>query len=257
MEPFRIWGNLYFVGTKLASSHLIDTGCGLILVDTGYPQTLYLLLDGICRLGFSPNEIKYILHSHGHIDHIGGTRCLTELTGAKSFIAFEDAAAVTGERELTFAGELGMAFQEPFRPDFLLGDGDVVRLGNTTVRCVHTPGHTQGTLSFFFDLSADGKTHRVGMHGGSGTNTLERAYLEKHGLPFSLRDDFRESLVKLRNEPVDLFIGNHPEQCDTAGRFERIQRGETDAFVDPAAWGTFLDHCAARLDALLEAEAHQ
>lgn len=255
MKPFRILGNLYFIGTKLASSHLIDTGCGLILIDTGYPETLYLLLDGIYRLGFSPNEIKYILHSHGHIDHIGGTRYLAELTGAKTFIGGQDAAAVTGRQNLTFAEELGMTFREPFQPDFLLGDGDTVRLGNTAVRCVHTPGHTQGTMSFFFDLSENGKTYRAGMHGGSGTNTLERTYLEQHGLPPSLRGAFRASLEKLKDERVDVFIGNHPEQCDTIGRFERIRNGETDAFIDPKAWGAFLDGCATRLDDLLEAEA--
>ena len=74
MKPFKIAENLYFVGTKRASSHLIDTGCGLILLDTGYPKDLYLILDGIYRLGFNPSDIKYILHSHGHIDHFGGTK---------------------------------------------------------------------------------------------------------------------------------------------------------------------------------------
>lgn len=74
MEPFRVFGNLYFVGTKPASAHLIDTGAGLILLDSGYPETLYLVLDSIRRLGFRLEDLALILHSHGHIDHIGGTR---------------------------------------------------------------------------------------------------------------------------------------------------------------------------------------
>ena len=68
MEPFRVFGNLYFVGTKPASAHLIDTGAGLILLDSGYPETLYLVLDSIRRLGFRLEDLALILHSHGHID---------------------------------------------------------------------------------------------------------------------------------------------------------------------------------------------
>ncbi len=139
----------------------------------------------------------------------------------------------------------------------MLDDGATVSLGNTTIRCVHTPGHTQGTLSFFFDIAENGKAYHVGMHGGVGTNTLERDYLERHGLPLSLRDEFRAGLKELKSEPVDLLIGNHPEQCDTLGKFERIQRGETNAFVDSAAWGLFLDRCTARLDGLLEKDSRQ
>ena len=110
MEPFRVFGNLYFVGTEPASAHLIDTGAGLILLDSGYPETLYLVLDSIRRLGFRLEDLALILHSHGHIDHIGGTRALVELTGAKTAIGAADADTVRGRRPLTFAKELGMTF---------------------------------------------------------------------------------------------------------------------------------------------------
>ena len=88
MEPFRVFGNLYFVGTEPASAHLIDTGAGLILLDSGYPETLYLVLDSIRRLGFRLEDLALILHSHGHIDHIGGTRALVELTGSLAGFTF-------------------------------------------------------------------------------------------------------------------------------------------------------------------------
>ena len=115
MEPFRVFGNLYFVGTEPASAHLIDTGAGLILLDSGYPETLYLVLDSIRRLGFRLEDLALILHSHGHIDHIGGTRALVELTGAKTAIGAADADTVRGRRPLTFAKELGMTFDGFFR----------------------------------------------------------------------------------------------------------------------------------------------
>ena len=81
IEPFRIIGNVYFVGTFQASSHLIDTGDGLILIDTGYSNTLYLVLRSIYKLGFKPEDIKYIVHTHWHWDH-------TEATAAILFSTF-------------------------------------------------------------------------------------------------------------------------------------------------------------------------
>ena len=257
MKPFRIAGNLYFIGTQQASSHMIDTGCGLILLDTAFPKNLYLILDGIYQLGFDPYDVKCILHSHGHIDHFGGTRYLTELTGAKTFIGRQDADTVQGKNNLSFTSELGMTLEEPFNPDVLLEDGDIVSLGKTKIRCVHTPGHTQGTFSFFFDIVQGDTVYHVGMHGGVGTNSMERSYLEQHELPLSLRDDFRAGLEKLRQESVDIFIGNHQDQCDTIGKFNRINAGEKDAFIDPSAWGKFLEKCAKRLDEMLAVEANE
>jgi metallo-beta-lactamase class B len=84
VEPFCIAGNLYYVGNRDVSSHLIDTGEGLILLDTAFPQTVYLLLESIRRLGYDPDDIHTIVHCHGHYDHFGGTRALVELTGART-----------------------------------------------------------------------------------------------------------------------------------------------------------------------------
>jgi len=85
---------------------------------------------------------------------------------------------------------------------------------------------------------------------------MEQSYLEQHDLPKSLRDDFRAGLEKLKSEPVDIFIGNHQDQCDTIGKFNRITAGETNAFIDPAAWGVFLEKCGARLDELMFQESN-
>ena len=255
MDPFCVFGNLYFVGTKPASAHLIDTGAGLILLDSGYPETLYLVLDSIRRLGFRLEDLALILHSHGHIDHIGGTRALVELTGAKTAIGAADADTVRGKRDLTFAKELDMRFDGFFEPDLLLGDGDMVEIGSTRISCLHTPGHTEGTMSYFFPVTnAEGRTLRVGTHGGVGMNSMTRGYLLAHGLPLSLREDFRTGLHRLQGETVDIFIGNHQDQCDTIGKYERIRAGESDAFVDPVAWPLYLAECERKLDQMLDEE---
>ena len=92
IEPFKIIGNVYFVGCYPASSHLIDTGDGLILIDTGYFDTLHLLIDSIYKLGFSPYDVKYIIHTHWHYDHTEATKAFVNLYGSKTFIGVKDSA---------------------------------------------------------------------------------------------------------------------------------------------------------------------
>lgn len=98
MEPFCILGNTWFVGSRPASTHIIDTGEGLIMLDSGYQESLYLVLDSMYRCKLDPSDLRYIIHSHGHIDHAAATRALVELTGAETFIGAGDVPMVNGTR---------------------------------------------------------------------------------------------------------------------------------------------------------------
>ena len=216
--PFRIIDNLYFMGNIVSSSHLIDTGDGLVLIDTGYPQTLYMLIESIWELGFDVRNIKHILHSHGHYDHLGATKALVELTGAKTWIGAADASYANGSTDLTWAKELGLEYHEQFEPDFLINDGDVFELGNIRIEMLGTPGHTPGTISFFFDMPHKGRSLTIGMHGGVGTNSMQKSFLEKYGLDFSCRKDFFSGIERLLKKKVDVFIGNHTWNNDTIGK---------------------------------------
>ena len=244
VEPFRIFGDLYFAGTVPASCHLIDTHDGLILIDTGYPQSAYLVIESIWELGFKPADIRCIIHSHGHYDHMGATRALVELSGAKTVIGAPDAGYVTGPNDLNWAVEHKYDFTEFFTPDVLLHDGDTVSLGNTVIKCVSTPGHTPGTMSFFFDVHDGKRTLRAGMHGGVGTNSMVRPYLERMHLPLDLPRQFLDGLEKVRREHVDIFIGNHVGNNDTVGKGEALKHDPAhNPFIDDSAWGRFLDQC--------------
>ena len=238
-EPFRIAGNLYYVGNTNVSSHLIDTGEGLILIDTAYPQTVYLLLESIRRLGFDPDDIRAILHVHAHYDHLGGTRALVELTGAETYLGEPDVDIIEKHPELTWAPGYGVEFHERFHVDHPLTDGDVIRLGNVAIECVAIPGHTPGSMSYFFETSENGKCYRVGIHGGPGLNTLTDEFLKRSKLSFSLRRDYLNSLRRLKAETVDIFIGAHPDQNDTFGKHSR-QTDEENPFIDPLSWNRFL-----------------
>lgn len=243
IEPGRIFGNLYFVGSHDGSSHLIDTGDGLILIDSGYPQNLYQLINNIYELGFKPKDIKYILHSHGHYDHLGATKALAELTGAKTIIGKADERYADGTLDLTWAKELGSVYSESFTPDILLEDGDIVRLGNTEILCISTPGHTPGTMSFFFDVTDGKNAYRAAMHGGVGTNSMEKKFLDEYGLSLDCREDFIKGCERVENERVDIFIGNHVWNNNTEEKLKILKETGENPFINPDEWKEFIIKC--------------
>lgn len=254
VKPFKIFGNLYFVGTEPASTHLIDTGDGLILIDTGYQHSLYLVLNNIWELGFSPYDIKYLVHTHGHIDHIGGTAALVKLTGAKTFIGEADKDYVNGRLDLTYAKELNMTFSETFEADVLLNDGDIIKLGNTEIYCVATPGHTPGAMSFFFDVTDGTETFRAGLHGGMGINTMAASFLDKYNLSYACRADFLKAMDRLNEEKVDIFLGNHMQHNHTLERREKVIAGDKYAFVNKTEWVEYNEFCKQNLLDMIKKE---
>lgn len=228
MTPFRIVGNVYFIGTFQASCHLINTGDGLILVDPGYSNTLYLVVQSIYELGFNPKDIKYIINTHWHGDHTEATAAMVDLSGAKTLIGRNDEDKA----------------KKYFIPDILIKDGDMLALGNTTITFMETPGHTKGTISFFFDTEDNGKIYRVGMFGGAGANTMALGRFDYDGC----RNDYRNSLHRLQNEHVDVFIGNHVWNNDTAKKGELLLKTGENKFIDSNLWHEFLVFCEKRLD---------
>lgn len=231
MEPFRIIGNVYYVGTFQACCHLIDTGEGLILIDPGYANTLYLVIRSIYRLGFRPEDIKYIINTHWHGDHTEATAAMADLSGALTLIGREDAEQA----------------KRYFEPDILIKDGDTLTLGNTTVSFLETPGHTKGTISFFFETEENGQRYRVGSFGGAGANTLAQGRFDYD----DCRTGYRTSLHRLQKESVDVFIGNHTWNNDTYEKGKLLLETGENKFIDRQLWHTFLTFCEKRLDEVI------
>ena len=155
---------------------------------------------------------------------------------------------VFGARSI-LAKVCGCEYYESFEPDVLMRDGDVITLGNTEVTVLSTPGHTDGTVSFFFDVHDSGKTYRAGMHGGVGFNTLSREFLAANNIDFSMRTQFLYGLERLMYERVDVFIGNHTWNNDTVGKYKRSLTENSNPFINPNEWREFLE---GRKSALLE-----
>jgi metallo-beta-lactamase class B len=142
-------------------------------------------------------------------------------------------------------------------PTTTFANGDVLELGNTKITFMHTPGHTKGTISFFFDMEVDGKTYLAGMFGGAGANTLTNT--SKGYYPTARRDYFA-SIEKLRGEKVEVMIGNHTWNNDTLGKGELIKSGcKENPFVDTecSEWNKFLDFCEQRCRNLEEKEGKE
>jgi glyoxylase-like metal-dependent hydrolase (beta-lactamase superfamily II) len=168
-------------GNTWMASYLIDTGAGLVLIDTELQECLYLILENIRSLGFDPKDITDIFVTHAHIDHIGGVAALKALTGAKIWL---------GKRDLHFLNNTNLVGAAlgykcnyvPFEPDCFYDDSKPIKIGNITFETMNTAGHTPGTTSFFFDVTdKNGKKLRCGLHGGIGNNTFSDEYFKKTG----------------------------------------------------------------------------
>ena len=258
MHPFRIAGNLYYVGNSAVSSHLIDTGEGLILIDTTFPHTYPLLINSIWEAGFSIYDIKYILHSHGHFDHFGGTYELAALAKAKTFLGAGDARMFRDRPELTLADDCPFCYLELFPPDVEMEDEQIISLGNTEIRTVLTPGHSPGVISFIIKVTDGDRTYTAGMQGGAGLNTLNITFLEKFNLDVSeTRNSFLAGIKKFESEKVDITLGNHPPHNRTlAKRKSMVENPDApNPFIDPAEWQLFLSDIRNKFNTMLEEEA--
>lgn len=250
IEPFKMHGNIYFVGSTKVSVHIIDTEVGLVMIDAGYPDMYEDIAYSMNKLGFDPKNICAIIHSHGHFDHFGCTEQFKKISGAKTYISRIDNNIVNGTYDLSWAKEAGIERLPYFNCDVLIEDGDVLTFGKTSIRCRLTPGHTDGVLSFF--ISTEGDNVVAAMHGGIGMNSMRGKYLTENNLPFTCRDVFRSGLHALADEKVDLVLGNHPGQNDTVGKLEKVKNGES--IIDKAEWNRFLTWLEGHLDEMIESE---
>ena len=243
VKPFKIFDNLYYVGIDWVAAYVLDTGDGLILIDSLYGKWTRQLVNNMRQLGLDPANVKYVINTHGHFDHAGGTRMFQSLYGARAVMSAEDWA-------LAAEAPAHPAFYMPVpEQDIVAADGDVIELGDARVEMFKTPGHTTGVLSLVYDVRDGDNTYKAITLGGVGLNfsgvERTRMYLDSYARLVSMADD------------ISVSVPNHAAMggvFERAALLEQRQPGQPHPFVDPAGYKTALATFVANAEAKLIAE---
>ena len=251
VEPYRMFGDIWYVGDSWVCVHLIDTGDGLLLIDSGNIGAAAMLIDAIWKTGHNPADVKWIVHSHGHVDHIGASNYFKRRYGTKLYLGEGDAKMYREHPELAYVQDSHDPNEDIFVPDYEIKDGEIIRFGNIDMQFYACPGHTDGVISLFFDMAEKGVTYRCGYFGGFGFNTMAKDYLIEIGDPeYKTRQVFLDSLAKVRDQKVDVFLGNH---CINNNMFAKREKQLADPegpnpYIQPGEWQAYLDE---KRDAML------
>src|SRR5579871_101668 len=226
--PHKIIGNLYYVGTESLASFLVATPDGLILINSDYEQTVPVIRASVEKLGFRFNDIKMLLGSHAHADHMQGDALVKELTGATVIAMEQDVPAL---RAMTPGNK-------PHPIDRILHDGDEVSLGGSTLVAHLTPGHTRGCTTWTMKVQEGGKTYDVVIIGSVGVNPGFKL-VNNPDVP-QIAEEYMRSFRILRALPCDVPLGSHPAMYNLAEKFEKAGKGP-NPFIDPAGYKAELD----------------
>jgi metallo-beta-lactamase class B len=233
-KPFRIAGNLYYVGTYDLASYLITTSKGNILINTGLDSSAVQIKKNIEALGFKFSDIRILLASHAHYDHVGAMADIKKITGAK-FMAEEKDAEVLADGGTTDyeLAHYGMTFK-PVTADRLLHDGDTVSLGNMHLLVLHHPGHTKGACSFLFTVKDDQRSYKV-LIANMPTIISDRPFAAITAYP-NITGDYAYTLKALKNISFDIWLAAHASQFNLHEKYKPGDAYNPAAFIDKAGY---------------------
>jgi metallo-beta-lactamase class B len=237
--PFRIAGNLYYVGTKGLASYLVTTPQGHILINSDLEANVPMIRESITQLGFKFSDVKILLISHAHWDHNAASAKIKELTGAKYMVMDGDVGVVESGGKTDFQYGADPAMQYPAtRVDRVLHDGDTVTLGDVVLVAHLTPGHTKGCTTWTMTVRDNEKTLSAVIIGSPNVNPGYR--LVNNAKYPTIATDFERTFRVLKSLQCDLFLGAHGSYFDLDTKFARMKAGEADAFVDPKGCAAFI-----------------
>ena len=259
-EPFRVFGNTYYVGVDGLSAILITGAQGSILLDGGLPQSAPLIDASIRKLGFRTEDIKLIVNSHAHYDHAGGIAAIQRASGAT--VVASPAGAKALERGEPTPDDPQFAFGRAangfpaIKGVRAAGDGETLRVGDLAVTAHLTPGHTPGATTWTW-RSCEGSRCYNFVYADSLNAVSAPDFRFTGGASHpSLIDTFRATIAKVRALPCDIIIGVHPGFTDLAGKLKRRQeKPARDPFVTPNGCRAYADAASKRLDARIAEEA--
>jgi metallo-beta-lactamase class B len=250
VEPFKIVGNIHYVGAANIASYLITTPKGHILLDTGTREMAPIVTGGIQKLGFALHDVKIMLSGHAHFDHVGSHAAVQRATGAQVMAVGDDARAIASGEDRSPLGAEGW---EAVKVDRVLKDGDTVTLGGTTLRAVLAPGHTPGCTVWTMTTRDDARSYDVLFYACSGPNADVRL-IDNPKFP-KLVGETRGTFERLKQLKPDIFLLMHPKD-QFAGKMDQIHAGTSPhPLYNPTGWVKLLDEGRASFEARVQAES--
>lgn len=238
--PFKIIGNVYWVGTYDLSTYLITTPQGNILINTGVPETVPLIKAGVEKLGFKFSDTKILLATHGHWDHVAGLADLKKQTGARMIMSEQDAALLEdgGKSDFRFGDTPGARFT-PVQVDQRLKNGDKITLGGVEITAHHHPGHTKGATSFTFTVREAGKDYRVLIANSPTINPGVKV----NGMPnySTIAQDYARTFHDQKELKFDVWLASHAAQLKLHEKYKPGDPYNAERFVDPKGFREALD----------------
>jgi metallo-beta-lactamase class B len=237
--PFRIAGNLYYVGSQDLASYLVVTPQGDILINSSLESSVPLIKQSIETLGFHFRDVKILLISHAHYDHCAGSAAIKRLTGAKYDVMDADVSVVEsgGKTDFQYGAQPDMGYP-PAHVDRILNDGSIVRLGGSVLTAHLTPGHTKGTTTWTLDETEDRHTLHVVIVGSPNVNAGYKLVANK---PYPhIADDYKRGFAVLNSLPCDIFLGAHGAYFGLTAKYLRWKAGDQEAFIDPAGYKAYI-----------------
>jgi metallo-beta-lactamase class B len=226
--PHKVIGNLYFVGTDNLGTFLIATPQGHILINSDFESTVPQIRTSVEKLGFKFTDVKILLGSHAHGDHMEGDAMVKELTGARVMAMAEDVPALEKMRP---GGK-------PHPIDKVLHDGDQVTLGGTTLVAHLTPGHTKGCTTWTMKVPDGGKTYDVVIVGSVNVN---QGFILVGNKEYpQIADDYARTFKVLQSLPVDVFLGAHGNYYGMEAKYARMKAGGPNPFIDADGYHAYL-----------------
>lgn len=244
-QPFRVAGNLYYVGTYDLACYLITSAKGHILINTGLASSFDVIKSNVTALGFKFSDIKILLTTQAHFDHTGALAAIRKATGASMMGSEKDAAVLAdgGVSDYAFGGTVTFA---PIKVDRLLRDNDVVTLGDSKVTFLSHPGHTKGSCSYLIDVKDEKKTYRVLIANMPSIVTSQPlnnipAYPE-------IANDYARTLKALKSLTFDLWVSSHASQFDLHDKRKPGDPYNPEIFRDREGYEKTLSELQAAFD---------
>ncbi len=237
--PFRIAGNLYYVGSKGLANYLITTPKGHILINSNMEENVSLLRASIEKLGFKFKDVMILLISHAHWDHCAGSAMIKSLTGAKYMVMDGDVSAIEsgGKTDFQYGGDASTHFK-PVKVDRVMHDGDEVKLGGVVLVGHLTPGHTKGCTTWTMKVTEGGSVRSAVVIGSPNVNPGYK--LVNNSRYSRIGKDYARTFRVLKSLPCDYFLGAHGSYFDMEAKYEKLKTGAKAPFIDPEGYRMYV-----------------